>query len=252
MNNDIARQLDEAAKHAVSVPQVAEIHKINLEDAYKIQRLSMDRRYQRGEKSIGIKLGFTSRAKMKQMGVSDMIWGWLTDNMLYQDSEVLPLRKFIHPRAEPEICFVASKEINRALNIEEAKGHIGSLAVAIEIIDSRFQNFKFTLEDVVADNCSSSALVVGERLPIDTNLRDVSMQLIINGEERQSGNTDAILGDPWESVVAASRLVAETGMSLPAGSLIMAGAATAAEFLKSGDKVEAVLGKENRVILNVK
>lgn len=252
MNIDIARQLDEAAQHAISVPQVAAAHNINLEEAYKIQRLSMGRRYQRGEESIGVKLGFTSRAKMEQMGVSDMIWGWLTDSMLYQDGDTLPLHKFIHPRAEPEICFVVSKEINKALSLDEAKDHIGSLAVAIEIIDSRFQNFKFSLEDVVADNCSSTALVVGERLPIDTNLSDVSMQLVINGEVRQSGNTDAILGNPWESVMAASRLVSETGLTLPEGSLIMAGAATAAEYLKTGDHVEALLGGNQKVTLLAK
>lgn len=249
MNKDIARQLDEAAQHAVSVPQVAANHNINLIDAYQIQRLSMDRRYQRGEQSIGVKLGFTSKAKMEQMGVSDMIWGWLTDTMLYQEGDTLPLSKFIHPRAEPEVCFVVNKEINRALSIEEVKNHIGSLAVAIEIIDSRFQNFKFSLEDVVADNCSSTALVVGAHLPIDTNLADVSMQLVINGEIRQSGNTDAILGDPWESVVAASRLVTEAGLTLPVGSLIMAGAATAAEYLKPGDRVEAILGGDHKVSL---
>ncbi len=252
MKIDIARQLDEAAQHAVSVPQVAAVHNINLEEAYQIQRQSMSRRYNRGEQSIGIKLGFTSRAKMEQMGVSDMIWGWLTDSMLYQDGDTLPLHKFIHPRAEPEICFIASKEINRELSLEEAKEHIGSLAVAIEIIDSRFQNFKFSLEDVVADNCSSTALVVGEKLPIDSNLTNVSMQLIINGEVKQAGNTDAILGNPWESVVAASRLVAETGLSLPAGSLIMAGAATAAEYLKTGDLIEAILGGHHKVTLGAK
>ena len=252
MNKDIARQLDEAAQHAISVPQVAAAHNINLEEAYKIQRLSMSRRYQRGESSIGVKLGFTSRAKMEQMGVSDMIWGWLTDSMLYQDGDTLPLHKFIHPRAEPEICFIVSKEINTSLSLEEAKGHIGSLAVAIEIIDSRFQNFKFSLEDVVADNCSSTALVIGEKLPIDTNLSDVSMQLVINGELRQDGNTDAILGNPWESVVAASRLVSEAGLKLPVGSLIMAGAATAAEYLKPGDQVEGILGGSQKVLLSAK
>ena len=252
MNKDIARQLDEAAQHAVSVPQVAASQNINLEEAYKIQRLSMDRRYQRGEQSIGVKLGFTSRAKMEQMGVSDMIWGWLTDSMLYQDTDTISIHKFIHPRAEPEVCFIVSKEINKALSLDEAKDHIGSLAVAIEIIDSRFQNFKFSLEDVVADNCSSTALVIGEKLPINTNLSNVSMQLVINGEVRQYGNTDAILGNPWESVVAASRLVAKSGLTLPKGSLIMAGAATAAEYLKSGDHVEAVLGENHKVNLLVK
>lgn len=252
MIEDIARQLDEAALYAVSVPQVASKFGINLEQAYEIQRVSMARRYQRGEHPIGIKLGFTSQAKMEQMGVSDMIWGWLTDSMYHENGDTLSLSDYIHPRAEPEICFITNREINSALNASEVKGCIDHIAVAIEIIDSRFQNFKFSLEDVVADNCSSTALVIGERLPVDTNLSNVSMQLIINGEVKQSGNTNAILGNPWESVVAASRLVAETGLSLPAGSLIMAGAATAAEYLKSEDHIEAILGGEHKVLLNAK
>lgn len=252
MKNHIARQLDEAAKHAVSVPQVSINNPMSLDDAYTIQRLSMDRRYARGEKSIGIKLGFTSRAKMQQMGVSDMIWGWLTDSMLYKAGDQLPMHKFIHPRAEPEICFVTSKEINKTIPLSEVKDYISSLAVAIEIIDSRYENFKFSLEDVVADNCSSTALFVGEHLDVDTSLSDISMQLLINGEVRQSGSTDAILGNPWESVAEASRLLTESNLTLPAGSLIMAGAATAAEYLKSGDQVEAILGDDHKVGFSVR
>ena len=246
--NTVIRLLDEAARHATAIPQVASKHSINLEDAYDIQRKSMQRRYDRGEHSIGIKLGFTSKAKMVQMGVSDMIWGWLTNKMLYKHRETLPLSKYIHPRAEPEICFVTSKEISSAISLEEAKGYVEGLAVAIEVIDSRFQNFKFSLEDVVADNCSSTALVVGPLLSIDTSLSDVDMQLVINGEVRQKGSTDDILGNPWESVVVAARLVAETGMSLPKGALIMAGAATAAEYLKSGDHVQAILGNQYSMV----
>lgn len=241
---DIARLLDEAARHAVAVPQVSTRHPLTIDEAYMVQRLSMQRRYDRGEQPIGIKLGFTSRAKMKQMGVSDMIWGWLTDTMLYQDGDTLSLHEFIHPRSEPEICFTTSAVIDKHISIAEARDYISHLSVAMEVIDSRYENFKFSLEDVIADNCSSTALVVGEALSVDTDIADISVKMNINQNTRQSGSTAAILGNPWESVSEASRLLAQSGMSLPEGSLIMAGAATAAEYLQSGDHVEVVLGDD--------
>lgn len=244
MNIKIARRLDEAANYATAIPQISKENQLSLSQAYDIQRMSMARRYSRGEKSIGIKLGFTSRAKMEQMGVSDMIWGWLTDDMFYPAGGTLPLSKYIHPRAEPEICFITSKVIDRKLEMNELTTFVSGLTVAIEVIDSRYENFKFSLEDVIADNCSSAGLIVGEMLPVDTNLKAETIQLIINGEVRQTGSTDDILGNPWESVMEASRLISEAGLSLPAGSLIMAGAATAAEFLKKGDEVKALLGND--------
>ena len=103
----------------------------------------------------------------------------------------------------------------------------------------RYKNFKFSLEDVIADNCSSSGLVIGPWHPVDTPVNDLAIEMSFDGEEVASGNSKAILGNPWESVVAAARLTAQYGQKVPAGSLIMAGAATAAVYLESGKKVMA-------------
>lgn len=238
----LARQLDEAAQHAVAVPQVASEQGVTLADAYRIQWLSMDRRVARGEQSMGIKLGFTSRAKMEQMGVDELIWGWLTDDMYYEQGASLPAAKFIHPRAEPEICFVLSKPLDKAISLDEAKDYVDYVALAIEVIDSRYKNFKFSLEDVVADNCSSSGFVVGEKLNVDTDISDLAISLSINGEEKASGSTKAILGNPWESLVEASKLLEKNGKSLLAGAYVMAGAATAAQYIHAGDQISAKLG----------
>lgn len=237
--NKIAQQLDEAACKAEPIRQISLEQAISLDEAYAIQSLSLCRRYQRGENRIGMKLGFTSRAKMEQMGVHDMIWGRLTDRMFYQNGSTLHIDRYIHPRAEPEIAFRLSRPLDQPLNLSTATQFIDAVAVAIEIIDSRYENFKFSLEDVVADNCSSAAYTVGEWKPGGAAVADLAMALLIDGKVVQSGNSNAILGNPLESLIAAARLATGNGETLPEGSVILAGAATAAVYLKAGQRVEA-------------
>lgn len=244
---ELAITLDNAATACLATDPLATQHTLTLEQAYQIQRASIAHRHQRGEKPIGIKLGFTSRAKMVQMGVDSLIWGLLTDAMLREDGGTIDLADFIHPRVEPEICYLTSRVIDRPLTLLEAASYLEAAAPAMEIIDSRYRNFKFTLEDVVADNCSSAALVVG---PFSDNLRSLincGVVMRFNGCAVQLGSTGAILGNPLRSIVQASQLLSKAEMSLPAGSFIMAGAATAAEALSHGTHVSTDIGTLGRV-----
>ena len=236
--NELAQILDSAASNASPVSQISLTNQFTEKDAYEIQRLSIKKRLDRGEKLLGIKMGFTSKAKMEQMGVNDMIWGRLTSKMLVQSSGSIDMEKFIHPRAEPEICFLVKKDINKAITREEIKDHIIGVAGAIEIIDSRYEKFKFSLEDVIADNCSSSAFVLGKWHEIKTPIEDLKMELIINDEVVQSGSSKAILGDPWESVIAAARLCEQYGHTIKSGGYILAGAATPAVYLDKNQTIK--------------
>ncbi|WP_415770003.1 2-keto-4-pentenoate hydratase [Pseudomonas sp. LB3P38] len=233
----IAKALDQAAQKAEALAQFSTHTPFSLDEAYLIQRASMQHRYDAGERMIGLKLGFTSRAKMIQMGVDSLIWGWLTDAMLEEDGGLVDLGRFIHPRVEPEVCFLTRRTIDRPLTQLEAIDYLEAVAPAIEIIDSRYQAFKFTLEDVVADNCSSSGLVVGAWSRDFASLANAGVLMRINGRVVQAGSTAAILGHPLRSLVQASQLLAKAEIALPAGSLIMAGAATAAETLSPGAHV---------------
>ena len=213
-----------------------------LVQAYEIQRASIARRVERGERMKGIKLGFTSRAKMVQMGVDSLIWGLLTDAMIEEDGGSVDLARYIHPRVEPEVCFVTRRAIDAPLTSLEAADYLEAVAPPLEIIDSRYRNFKFSLEGVVADNCSSAGLVVGAWSRDFTGLANAGVRLQFDGRDVQVGSTAAILGHPLRSVVQASRLLAAAHMSLPAGSLIMAGAATAAEALRPALHVQCRVG----------
>jgi len=238
-NQQIANQLDQAALKAIATNQISEINNIDLASAYNIQKLSIANRINRGEKLVGLKMGFTSKAKMEQMGVHDLIWGRLTDGMQYKIGDSLNLDQFIHPRAEPEIAFLISKDINEEVTLDNVKDFVGGVAVALEIIDSRFANFKFSLEDVVADNCSSAAFVIGDMKPADTNINGILMSMVGDDVIVGKGNSDAILGNPWESLVAAARLSKANGEPIKKDHLVLAGAATSAVFLKKGQTVSA-------------
>lgn len=232
-----AHRLDDAARYAESVDQLSVTAPLSLAQAYEIQRASIARRYERGEKPVGVKLGFTSRAKMQQMGVDALIWGLLTDAMLEEEGGTVELSRYIHPRVEPEVCFLLQKAIDRPLTLLELPGYVEAIAPAAEIIDSRYRNFKFSLEDVIADNCSSAGLVVGEWAKPELDLGNLGVVLRFNGRLKQIGSTGAILGNPWRTLVQVSRLASAAEVPLPAGSLIMAGAATAAEALVPGSHV---------------
>jgi 2-oxo-3-hexenedioate decarboxylase len=236
-----AHYLDDAAREARAVEQMSTSAPFSVEDAYRIQRASIERRKARGERTIGVKLGFTSRAKMIQMGVDSLIWGWLTDAMLDEEGAPVDLGRFIHPRVEPEVCFLTKRDIDRTLTALEAHSYLEAVAPAMEIIDSRYESFRFTLEDVIADNCSSAGVVIGAWSRRFTGLRNAGVLMRFNGRDVQVGSTGAILGDPLRTIVQASRLVSDVGCALPAGSLIMAGAATAAQALTPGLHVQCVL-----------
>ncbi|WP_427309817.1 2-keto-4-pentenoate hydratase [Cupriavidus sp. H39] len=230
----LAQRLDEAALHAQAIEQLTASARFSLPQAYAIQRASIARRDARGELPLGIKLGFTSRAKMAQMGVDALIWGLLTDGMLEEEGGTVDLARYIHPRVEPEICFLLKETIDGPLTQLELAQYVEAVAPAAEIIDSRYRNFRFTLEDVVADNCSSAGLVVGAWARPDIDLANLGVALCFDGRARQLGSTAAILGNPWRALVQASRLAAAAEMPLRAGSLVLAGAATAAEALVPG------------------
>jgi 2-oxo-3-hexenedioate decarboxylase len=231
---ELAYEIDQAAFLAQAIPQLSLQQPFSESIAYAIQAASMEHRYERGEKLIGLKMGFTSKAKMEQMGVHDMIWGRLTDAMLFENGGRFYKNTMIHPRAEPEICFRVSKAINRELSLAEAFDYVDGVAAAIEIIDSRYENFKFSLEDVIADNCSSAGFILGDwQAPLE-NLRDLNITLTIDGKLVEKGSSNDILGNPWESFVAATRLASKYGQEIPAGFYIMAGAATSAVFVEEG------------------
>ena len=143
--------LDRAAHHANAIAPFAE-GAFDVAAAYQIQSETIELRRRRGEQPSGLKMGFTSRAKMRLMGVDELIFGRLTDRMQIVDGGEVRLNQFIHPRVEPELAFLLKSPLQGDVSAAEALGAVEAIAPALEIIDSRYQDFKFNLPGVIADN----------------------------------------------------------------------------------------------------
>jgi len=243
----LAIVVDNAAREARAIPQLTATNKLTLDDAYEIQRASIGLRVDRGEQRVGIKMGFTSRAKMVQMGVHDMIWGRLTDGMIVEDGGPIRMKRYVHPRVEPEIAFLLKAPLAGAVTPLQALAAVEAVAPAMEIIDSRYENFKFSHIDVVADNSSSSGFVTGPWHKPDIDFSNLGLAMSANGRPTQIGTTAAILGHPLRSLVAAARFAAQAGEPLQAGWIVMAGGATAAESLAAGNWIETEMQSLGRV-----
>jgi len=247
----IAEIVDEAARTGTAIAQFSDTETLSIVQAYAIQALSMQRRYARGERRVGIKMGFTSRAKMQQMGLSDLIWGRLTDAMLVEEGGKISIGKYVHPRVEPEIAFLMKHQLAGDVTPLQAMAAVEAIAPAMEIIDSRYDNFKFDLGDVIADNSSSSGFVVGKWFAPDTDIANLGLVLSIDGRAQQIGSTAAILGDPARSLVAAARMAASAGEVLAPGDIVLAGGATAAVALAPGQAVETTFENLGAVAFTV-
>jgi len=223
---DAAARLDLAQRDAVAVEQLG--GEVSVADAYRIQHEVLARRVERGERLVGTKLGFTSAAKMAQMGVSEIIAGQLTDAMQVADGAAIDLSRFIHPRIEPEVCFRIAADVDLDDPATDLSHYVAAVAPALEIIDSRYRDFVFSLSDVIADNASAAAFVVGAWHDIDALDDDREVLLVVDGVDVELGSTAAIMGDPMNALRALGEMAGKYGLRLAAGDVILAGAATAA------------------------
>lgn len=252
LHTGLAERLDAAMLAKKAMPQITLEHPaLTLADAYAIQSLLVHRRQQRGERRIGMKMGLTSRAKMLQVGVNQMSWGRLTDAMLLEEGGVLARDAYIHPRLEPELAFLIGKPLSGKVTAAHAMSAVDGVAPAMELVDSRYRDFKFTLNDVVADNSSAAGLVVGSWCRPDQDLTNLGVVLEVNGSVIETASTAAILGNPVRALVAAARLAAEAGESLQAGDIVMSGGLTAAHALSPGETVRATLQNLGFVSISV-
>jgi 2-oxo-3-hexenedioate decarboxylase len=200
---------------------------------------------------VGWKLGVTSRAKQAQVGVHEPIRGFLGAAHALEPAEPLHISDHISPRAEPEIVFVMGHELagTRVSAIDVLQATAG-VAAGIEIIDSRYQYYRFAMPDVVADDCSAGRFVVGTPVPADgIDLRLVGVVLEHRGEVVATASGAASLGHPAAAVAWLVRSLAAEGLGLSDGDVVLSGGLTAAVPVTAGDVVVATVDRLGSVEL---
>ncbi len=233
-----AARLDEAVLSMTATPKLTATTAVSLSDGYVIQRAGIALRKLRGDDLVGMKMGLTSRAKMVQMGVDVPIYGHLTKSMILDDGGIVRRAHHIHPRVEPEVAYILAKDLEGPVTPAQALLAVDGCCCALELIDSRYEKFQFTLEDVVADNASSSRFVLGNVIkPREFDCGNLGMILEKNGVIVEIGSSAAIYEHPARSLAALVNQLALVGEKLHAGMIVMTGGATAAVALDVGDVV---------------
>lgn len=241
--NELAAHLEQAELKAQDVVKITDAYPdMDFDDAYAIQYAIRKAKLSRGQKLAGLKMGLTSHAKMTQMGVDTPIYGFLMDYMARGDGEEIRSDELIHPKVEPEIAFVTKTDLRGpGCHIGDVLAATDFVVPAMEVIDSRYRDFKFDLKSVIADNTSSSRFVAGgqARDPRELDLRTLGVVLEKNGEVVSTGAGAAVLGHPANSVAMLANMLGVRGETIPAGTFIMTGAGTEAVAVAKGDAVTA-------------
>jgi len=237
----LAEHLENAELQAYEVTKITDDYpNMTFTDATDVQWEIRRRKMSRGHKVVGMKMGLTSWAKMKQMGVEMPCYGFLADYFSLPDGAQVPFDKLIHPKVEAEIAFVTNKELSgRNLTVADVLAATELVVPAVEIIDSRYKDFKFDLTSVQADNSSSTRFVVGSHAakPEDFDWSTIGVVMQKNGEIIELGAGAAVLDHPAASVAMLATMLAERDEVIPAGTFIMTGGITAAVLVEKGDSI---------------
>jgi 2-keto-4-pentenoate hydratase len=223
-------------------PLTGDVPDATVEDAYAIQLAQVESWLDSGRRIAGFKVGLTSRAMQRQLKVDSPDFGHLFTDMVLDSGAPIPIDRFIAPRIEPEISFVLGKDLTGpGLTMVDLLGAVEYAIASVEIIDSRIADWKIGLADTIADNASSGALVLGTRpVAIDSvDLALVGNVLSRNGEIVTTGAGAAVLGHPLNGALFLANTLGALGRSLPAGSIVMAGALSGAVPIAPGDSFTA-------------
>ncbi len=246
--SELAARLSKAVADRTAIAKLTdEFPELDIPAGYRIQHVL---RAEAGPLA-GWKLGLTSRAKQAQVGVTSPIYGFLPATGALDLGEALDTNVLIQPRCEPEIVFTIGRDLaGPHVTAADVLAATSGVAVGIEVLDSRFVDYGFTIADVVADNTSASRFVIGAPVtPAGIDLRLVGVLLEHNGRVVATASGAASLGDPAAAVAWLVRRLAAEGEGLQAGQIVLSGGLTVAVPVAPGDVVVASIDRLGSVEL---
>lgn len=215
----------------------------DIESAYEIQKIITQKKIEQGEKICGYKVGLTSLAVQKQLGVDQPDFGVLWQSKEINNHGSVKINELMQPKAEAEIAFILSRDIHE-LPIDHTdflKKYVSHIAPSIELVGSRISNWDIRIADTVADNASASHFILGNPLEDLANFDFVGckMQLKKNNEIASEGIGAACMGNPIDAALWLIQTLLNSGTIIEKGSVILSGALGPMVPCEVGDNFEA-------------
>lgn len=240
-----AERLHLAASTGVPCDPIRDV--IDLADvrgAYAVQNVNTELALEAGRRLVGRKIGLTSTAVQKQLGVNQPDFGMLFADMAYADGEDIPIARTSQPKVEAEIALVLGRDLDMPVpNIVDLIRATEFVLPAIEVVGSRIRDWDIRLVDTIADNASSGMFVVGNapRRLDALDLIGCRMTMTRAGAEVSSGTGAACLGNPLVAAVWLARKMHEVGRPLKEGDIVLTGALGPMVPVSGPDRLEATI-----------
>ena len=239
---EIADTLITSERERKGIAQFSDEHPdIPVETAFEAQKLFVQSKLDAGDSFVGWKLGLTSRNKQQAMGLSAPLYGRVTSGMLATYGDPVRLDRFIHPRVESEIAFLLARDVAAPATVTSVLAATDVVFGAVDVLDSRYESFQFTLSDVVADNASAGAFYLGPIAKRPDQLVDLALLgcvVRVDGDVVMTAAGAAVMGHPAASVAfLANQLAASGEEGLKAGQLVFSGGVTAPVPVRAGGSV---------------
>jgi len=250
-----ARALYEARRSRVQIPPFTDADpSLGMADGYAVQSELVKLILADGDRIVGYKAGLTSKPMQTMLGVDQPDYGPVLASTVYRDGDEVSVSRFIQPKIEAEIVLVLGAELRGpGVTVDDARAAVHGAAASMEIVDSRFENWRIKLADTVADLASNGAVAISERtVPLaDLDPRLIGMVLTRNGALVDTGAGAAALGNPLEVVAWLANTLATDGIALEAGHVVMTGALHAAIPMQAGEEYLAEFDRLGSVAVKV-
>ncbi|MEU8759866.1 fumarylacetoacetate hydrolase family protein [Streptomyces sp. NPDC048659] len=232
---------DASCRRAPVLPLADRFPGLTLEDAYRIQRLNVERRVSVGGRVAGHKIGLTSLAMQQQMDIHEPDSGFILADMIAPSGSRVNVGEFMAPRIETEIAFRIGRDLNGPADLRAVRTAVAEVFLAFEVLDTCFTDWNITLVDSIADNAACAGVITGAPVPVD-DIGDIAAEHItvgVNGTTVAAGEGRDILGDPFKALVWLTHHLPLLGTTLRAGDIILAGSVHAAIPLVPGMDIRA-------------
>ena len=240
-----AQQLWNAQERGIPCSPVREIiGATDIETAYAVQRLNVNRRLQSGAKRVGAKIGLTSVAVQAQLGVDQQDFGILFHDTEVENGTSVLAESILQPKAEAEIAFVLNQDLPEGNYTEDQIIQATEyVCAAIEIVGSRVEGWNIRITDTVADNASASHFVLGNQRihPSQAEFVNCAMTLTQNGQLVSQGSGAACMGSPVKAVAWLANTMVQMGTPLQKGDIVLSGALGPMVAGVAGDVFEACI-----------
>jgi 2-keto-4-pentenoate hydratase len=211
--------------------------------AYAVQDALVEARLAAGATVVGRKVGLANPAVQARFGVAEPLFGTLFDDMRRRQFQPIDTRPLIAPRIEVEVAFVLARDVEsrRSLTARTVRSYVDHACVALEIVDSRIDDWDVTTVDAVADNGLSALFVLGDdKVSLDVfSPADAGAELRRDGAVVSVGHGSNSSGDPLRTLAWLGNVLQRSGQPLRRGDVVLSGALSPRVHVEAGDRFTA-------------